>query len=323
MSIQRASLVLPGIVLLALLPPIAHLAGATFYIGLATRILIFAIAAISLDLLVGYGGMVSLGHAAYIGIGAYCVGILSFYGINNGFVHFGAAGLASALAALIIGACSVRTSGIHFIMISLAFGQMLYYLAISINKFGGDDGLNILAASDFGPLINLNDPTTLYYACFVVMVAVLYGLHRVVGSRFGMALRAVKSNEARARAIGISSFRHKLTAFVIAATICGIAGAFLANENLFISPASMHWSRSGEILIMTILGGMGSLSGGVLGAALYVSLEYFLSRLTEHWQAILGPIIVVVVLYAHRGLYGLIVENLQQQARDVSGRALG
>lgn len=293
------------LLLLALIPPVASYFDQGFYVGLATRILIFAIAAVSLDLILGYGGMISLGHAAYIGVGAYSVGILSFYGIHNGFVHFGIAATASASIALLIGASSVRTTGIHFIMISLAFGQMLFYLAISINTFGGDDGLTIKANSDFGSLISLKDPVTLYYFCFALLVAVLIVLYRLVGSRFGMVLRGIKSNEPRIRAIGISSFRYKLIAFVISATVCGMAGALLANQNLFISPASMHWSRSGEILIMTILGGMGSLYGGVLGAALYVCLEYFLSQATEHWQVIFGPIIVIFVLFAGRGLMGL------------------
>jgi branched-chain amino acid transport system permease protein len=310
-SSPQAVVTVTVLMLLALLPAVAYLMGEMFYVDLGTRILIFSIAAVSLDLILGYGGMISLGHAAYIGIGSYSVGILSFYGIDNGIVHFGVAAGASALIALFIGAGSVRTVGIHFIMISLAFGQMLYYLAISVNKFGGDDGLTIKLHSNFGAWLNLGDPITLYYVCLAALLIVLVVLHRLVGSRFGMVVRGIKSNEARMTAIGISSFRYKLLAFVISATICGIAGALLANQNLFISPASMHWTRSGEILIMTILGGMGSLSGAVLGAMMYVSLEYFLSRLTEHWQLILGFVIVVVVLLAGRGLFGLFVGRRQ------------
>jgi branched-chain amino acid transport system permease protein len=293
------------LVALALLPPALNALGEPFYIGLGTRVLIFAIAAVSLDLILGYGGMVSLGHAAYLGVGAYTVGILSFYGVQNGFVHFLSASAISALVALAIGANSVRTTGIHFIMISLAFGQMLYYLAVSVSQFGGDDGLNIDAQSAFGGL-DLGDPTSLYYVSFCILVVVLFGLDRLVNSRFGMVLRAVKSNEPRVRTIGFSPYRYKLTAFVISGTICGIAGALLANQNLFISPASMHWGRSGEILIMTILGGMGTLSGAVVGSVVYISLEYFLSRLTEHWQAVMGPLIVLVVLFAGGGLVALL-----------------
>lgn len=291
---------------LAVAPLLAHIFDGAFYVGLLTRVLIFAIAAISLDLIVGYGGMLSLGHAVYIGVGAYSVGILSFYGIESGFLHFAAAIVASALMALLIGASSVRTSGIHFIMISLAFGQMFYYLAVSVNTFGGDDGLRISGSSDFGPLGDLSDPVVLYYVCFVVLVLVLLVLHRLVQSPFGMTLRGIRLNEPRMISIGVSPFRYRLTGFVISGTICGVAGALLANQNLFISPASMHWSRSGEIMIMTILGGMGSLSGGVLGAAVYVGLEYFLSRLTEHWQVIMGPIIVILILYANRGVFGML-----------------
>lgn len=303
---QHSKAILVILLALAVAPVIAHLFDDVFYVGLLTRVLIFAIAAVSLDLIVGYGGMLSLGHAVYIGVGAYSVGILSFYGIDNGFIHFATAVAASALMALLIGASSVRTSGIHFIMISLAFGQMFYYLAVSVNTFGGDDGLRIGRSSDFGPFGDLSDPVALYYVCFVVLILVLFALHQLVQSPFGMTLRGIRSNEPRMISIGVSPFRYRLTGFVISGMICGVAGALLANQNLFISPASMHWSRSGEIMIMTILGGMGSLSGGVLGAAVYVGLEYFLSRLTEHWQVIMGPIIVILILYANRGVFGML-----------------
>ena len=298
--------ILAVLALLSVVPPVAAAFNDYFYVGLATRVLIFAIAAISLDLIVGYAGMNSLGHAVYIGVGAYSVGILSFYGIDNGFVHFGVAILASALVALFIGASSVRTSGIHFIMISLAFGQMFYYLAVSVSTYGGDDGLRIAQHSNFPIFGTLKDPVVLYYVCFAILLVVLFSLHQLVESRFGMVLRAIKSNEPRVVSVGISPYRYRLVGFVISGVICGIAGALLANQNLFISPASMHWSRSGEILIMTILGGMGSLSGGVLGAGIYVGLEYFLSRLTEHWQAIMGPIIVIVILFANGGVFGML-----------------
>jgi branched-chain amino acid transport system permease protein len=291
---------------MALLPVAATWFDQGFYIDLGSRVLIFAIAALSLDLILGYGGMISLGHAAYLGIGAYSVGILSYHGIHNGFVHLAVAISASAFAAFLIGASSVRTTGIQFIMITLAFGQMLFYLAISINTYGGDDGLTIRHHSDFGRLLSLGNPANLYYVCFGTFIAVLMLLHRIVGSRFGVVLQAIKSNEPRARAIGVPIYRYKLTAFVISAVICGIAGVLLANQNLFISPASMHWSRSSEILIMTILGGMGTLSGGLLGAMLYVCLEYFLSQATEHWPVIFGPIVIVFVLFIGRGVMGLV-----------------
>lgn len=307
-------LIVAVFIILALVPPLATAAGQDFYIGLATRVLIFALAAVSLDFILGYGGMISLGHAAYLGIGAYSVGILSFYGIHDGFVHFAVAAAASAGVALLIGASSIRTSGIHFIMITLAFGQMLFYLAISINAFGGDDGLTIDRASDFGPLGSLSDSSSLFYVCYATLAIVLFVLHRVVSSRFGLVLRSIASNEPRARAIGVPTFRYKLAAFVAAAVICGIAGALLANQNLFISPASMHWSRSSEILVMTVLGGMGSLSGGVLGVALYVCCEYFMSQASEHWQVVFGPLIVVFVLFVGRGLMGVIAPQRRRAA---------
>jgi branched-chain amino acid transport system permease protein len=292
---------------LGLVPAVVIPLGVPFYVALCTRIMIFAIAAISLDLIVGYGGMNSMGHAAFLGIGAYSVGILSAYGIDNGFVQFAVAILASALIAAIIGIISLRTSGIHFIMITLAFGQMLYFLMVSINSFGGDDGLTIARSSKFFRLLDLHSPIALYYCCFVVLVLALWIMNRLIGSRFGMAIRGLKSNEARMVAIGLSPFPYKLAAFVLSGAMCGLAGGLLANEDLFISPASMHWSRSAEILMIVIVGGAGSLLGSVLGAAAYVSLEYFLSSFTEHWQIILGLILLLVILFRQQGLYGLLL----------------
>jgi branched-chain amino acid transport system permease protein len=297
LSSRRAVAFAVIVAVLGLVPAIVIPLGVPFYVALCTRIMIFAIAAISLDL---------MGHAAFLGIGAYSVGIFSAYGIDNGFIQFGIAMLASALIAAFIGIISLRTSGIHFIMITLAFGQMLYFLMVSINSFGGDDGLTIAKSSIFF-LLDLRSPVTLYYCCFAVLVLVLWIMNRLIGSRFGMALRGLKSNQARMVAIGLSPFRYKLAAFVLSGTICGIAGALLANEDLFISPASMHWARSAEILMIVIVGGAGSLLGAVLGAAAYVSLEYFLSGFTEHWQIILGLILLLVILFRQQGLYGLLL----------------
>lgn len=293
--------------ILGLVPPVAVALGDPFYVALGTRIMIFAMTAVSLDLIVGYGGMNSMGHAAFLGIGAYSVGILSTYGVDNGLIQFGTAMIASALIAAFIGTVSLRTSGIHFIMITLAFGQMLYFLMVSMNKFGGDDGLTIPGNSMFFGLVDLRNAVTFYYVCFVLLALVLWFTNRLVGSRFGMAVRGLKTNEARMVAIGLSPFRYKLVAFVISATMCGVAGALLANEDLFISPASMHWTRSAEILMIVIVGGVGSLLGSVVGAAAYVSLEYFLSRFTEHWQIILGLILLLIILFHQQGLYGLLI----------------
>lgn len=295
-----------GLAALALVPPISTLAGDTFYVDLFTRILIFAIAALSLDLILGYGGMVSFGHAAYLGIGSYAVGILDHYGVDNGFLQFGLAIGVSALVALFIGAVSLRTSGVYFIMITLAFCQMIYFLGVSLNAYGGDDGMNIVRHSDFAGLIDLDDANTLYYFVFAFLVLFLLLGFRLVGSRFGMAIRGAKSNERRMVAIGFPTYRYKLAAFVIAGAMCGAGGALLANQSLFVSPSIMHWSRSGEIMVMVLLGGTGTLFGPVVGAVVLLVLENVLSDLTVHWQAILGLFLVLVVLFARRGLFGLV-----------------
>jgi branched-chain amino acid transport system permease protein len=290
---------------LASVPEIAALVDAPFYTGLFARAMIFAIAAVSLDLVLGYAGLVSFGHAAYLGIGAYAVGILSFHGIGNGFAHFAVALLAACLAACLIGLVSLRTSGVYFIMITLAFGQMVYFLGISLNQYGGDDGLNIARHSDFGP-IDLGDETVFYYFVFAILLLILLLGSRLVRSRFGVLLQGVKSNERRMAAIGFPTFRYKLAAFVISGGIGGIAGALFANLTLFVSPSVMHWTRSGEIMMMVILGGIGTLFGPVLGAAAYLILESVLSRLSEHWQAVLGPILILVAVFSKTGLWGLV-----------------
>jgi branched-chain amino acid transport system permease protein len=290
---------------LALLPPVASILGEGFYVDVFTRIMIFAIAALSLDLILGYGGMVSFGHAAYLGIGAYAVGVLAFYGVHNGFIQFGIAILASAVMALFIGFVSLRTSGIYFIMITLAFAQMIYFLSISLNTYGGDNGLNIDRPSDFVHGLDLSNANTLYYVVLVVLMSFLALGGRLVNSRFGMVIRGAKSNERRMAAIGFSTLRYKLTAFVVAGAMCGVAGALLANQDLFVSPSIMQWTRSGEILMMVILGGMGTLVGPILGAIAFLALETGLSNLTGHWQAIMGPILVLVVLFARAGIFGL------------------
>jgi branched-chain amino acid transport system permease protein len=253
--------------------------------------------------------MVSFGHAAYLGLGSYSVGILDHYGIDNGFIQFGTAIAVSALAALFIGAISLRTTGVSFVMITLAFAQMLYFLFISLNVYGGDDGMSITNHSDFGRAIDLSDPTILYFAVFGVLAVFFWGAGRLVESRFGMVLRGAKSNARRMTAVGFPIFRYRLAAFVISAAMCGVAGALLANQLLFVSPAIMQWARSGEIIIMVILGGIGSLFGAILGAAVYVMLEHELSALTAHWLVILGPLLILVVLFAKRGVFGLIARE--------------
>ncbi len=291
---------------LAAVPPLAALLGQPFYLDLFRRIMIFAIAALSLNLILGYGGMVSFGHAAYLGIGAYAVGILAHHGVHDGFVQFGLAIGASAAVALVIGAISIRTSGVYFIMITLAFTQMLYYLGISLEEYGGDDGMRLAGRTTFAGLLDLRDPLPFYYFVLAILVAFLYLVHRLVNSRFGMVLRAAKSNEGRTRAIGFSPYPYRLVAFVIAGAMCGVAGALFVNQTAYLTPTFMSWTRSGEIMFMVILGGMSTLIGPVLGAIGLLLLEDVLQGWTQHWQIILGPILVLVVLFAKRGLAGLL-----------------
>jgi len=306
------SLVLAACVaLLAAVPLLATLGGQPYYIDLIRRVMVFAIAAASLNLILGYGGLVSFGHAAYLGVGGYAVGILAFYGIHSGWLQWSVAVAASALVALVIGAISVRTRGIYFIMITLAFTQMLYYLGISVEEYGGDDGMRLKVKSQFSGLVDLNDPTVFYYLVLALLLAVIYLVHRLVNSRFGLVLRAAKSNEARSRAIGFSPYLYRLAAFVIAGAMGGLAGALLANHTNYLTPDIMDWTRSGEIMFMVILGGMGTSAGPVLGSFALLLLEDILANwrdprwIGEHWQVILGPLLVLAVLFFRRGLAGL------------------
>jgi len=293
------------VVILAALPPVMSAIGQPFYIDLVRRIMILAIAAVSLNLILGYGGMVSFGHAAYLGIGAYAVGILGFYGFANGWLQWAVAIGASGFVALAIGAVSIRTSGVYFIMITLAFTQMLYYLGISLDVFGGDDGMRLRSKSQFGGLVDLRDPVAFYYLALALMLLSVFLVFRLVNSRFGMVLRAAKSNEARARAIGFSPYPYRLAAFVIAGAMCGLAGALYANHTSYIVPGLMSWQQSGDMMFMVILGGMASTAGPVLGTFALLFVEELLKGWTEHWQVILGPLLVLSVIFFRRGLAGI------------------
>src|SRR5206468_2359731 len=255
-------------------------------------------AALSLNLILGYGGMVSFGHAAYLGVGVYTVGILSAHGIESGLVQWPAAIVASALIATAVGAVSLRTSGVPFIMITLAFAQMLYFLGVSLKAYGGDDGMTLASRSRFPALVDLDNSTALYYVILVFLVASHYVAHRVVNSRFGLVIQGARSNERRMQAIGFPTYRYKLTAFVFAGAMCGLAGVLLVNFTKYLSPAFMHWTRSGELMVMVILGGMGTLIGPALGAFVFLLLEEILSGYTEHWPVILGPVLLLIVLFA-------------------------
>jgi branched-chain amino acid transport system permease protein len=307
-SLLAPRTVLTGALLavLALLPLYAMLSGNSFALTLFTRVLILAIGAVSLNLIMGYGGMVSFGHAAYLGIGGYAVGILAKEGVGSGLVQWPVAIAVSALCALVVGALSLRTRGVYFIMITLAFAQMIYYVAIGLDRYGGDDGLTIYRRSQFGGVIDLNNKTLFYYLCFALLLASIYLVARIVNSRFGLVIQGARSNDRRMHAIGFPTFRYKLVCFVIAGALCGLAGALLANQTNFISPALMHWTRSGDLIVMVVLGGLGSLFGPLIGAVAFLLLEEGLSRVTEYPDLILGPILLLVAIYVHGGIEGLL-----------------
>jgi len=292
---------------LALVPLYAAIFDAPYYVSLFSRIVIFAIAALSLVPLLSYGGMVSFGHALYLGVGAYAVGVLAHHGVHSGWVHLAAALASAALIALLTGAFCLRTTGLGFLMITFAFGQMFYFLMVSLKYYGGDEGLPISARSDFSPLFSLDSGVTLYYVGFVFLAACLYVLHRLVHSPFGMVIRGCKSNERRVKALGIPSFRYKLTAYVLCCMMCSVSGVLLANLTRFASPEYMSWIRSGDLIAMVVLGGMNSLMGGVVGAVVLMLLEEILSSWTQHWMVILGPLILLMVLGAKQGIYGQLV----------------
>jgi branched-chain amino acid transport system permease protein len=304
---MRTRLILWGIAILMLLalPPFVIAIGQPFYLDLVRRILILAIAAVSLNLILGYGGLVSFGHAAYLGIGAYTVGIMGFYGLTSGWLQWPVAIAASAVVALAIGAVSIRTSGIYFIMITLAFTQMLYYLGISLEEYGGDDGMRLRSKSQFAGLVDLRDPVQFYYLALAFMLLSVFFVFRLVNSRFGMVLRACKSNEGRSRAIGFSPYPYRLTAFVIAGGMCGLAGALYANHTNYIVPGLMSWQQSGDMMFMVILGGIASTAGPVLGTFVLLFVEELLKGWTEHWQVILGPLLILSVIFFRRGLAGI------------------
>jgi branched-chain amino acid transport system permease protein len=301
----RLALTAALLAVLALLPLYTALTGDAFVLTLFTRVIILAVAAVSLNLITGYGGMVSFGHAAYLGIGGYAVGILAAEGITSGFIQWPVAIGVSALFALVVGTLSLRTRGVYFIMITLAFAQMVYYVGSGLSRYGGDDGLTIYKRSVF-PGVDLNNKTLFYYLCFAVLLASIYLVSRLVNSRFGLVIRGARSNERRMRAIGFPTFRYKLACFVIAGALCGLAGALLANHTNFISPALMHWTRSGDLIVMVVLGGLGTLFGPLIGAVTFLLLEEGLSRVTEYPDLILGPMLLLVAIYAHGGIAGLL-----------------
>jgi branched-chain amino acid transport system permease protein len=291
--------------LLALVPVISWVTGDSFILMTTMRMMIFALAALSLNFIMGYGGIVSFGHAAYIGIGAYAVGILASFGITDLVVQLLAAAGAAALFALAIGYISLRTRGVYLIMITLAFGQMAFFLMVSLSAFGGDDGMTLASRSTvFGSEL-LSSNLGLFYFVLATLAGAFLGFKMVVASRFGRVLSGTRDNALRMQAIGFSPFRFQLTAYVIAGVVAAVAGVLLANQIQFVSPAFMGWQRSGELIVMVVLGGMGTMLGPILGAVTFILLEDVLAHFSEHWKLGFGVLLVLVVLFSRDGLGGL------------------
>jgi branched-chain amino acid transport system permease protein len=291
----------------AVMPVVVEVFDQAFLLDIVDRIMIIAIAAVSLNLILGYGGMISFGHAIYLGIGAYCVGIPAYYELYDGLLHLPLAIATSALFALVTGYICLRTRGVYFIMITLAFAQMAYFAFISVEEYGGDDGLVIELRSKIpGAIVDLESNVQLHYVIFAFLLGTLFLVHRIVNSRFGMVIQGSKGNDERMQTIGYNTFRYRLTCYVIAGAICGTAGWLLGNFNNFFSPEMVGWMRSGELIFMVVLGGVGTLFGPVLGTIAFVVLEEILSSYTVYWPLIFGPFLIFVVLFAREGLEGLI-----------------
>jgi len=320
-ALNREMLVNATLALLLLAAPLAaFMMDEPFYVALASRVAILALAGVGLNLALGIGGMVSFGHAAFFGLGGYVAGIAALHAFEGSaflawpFEVGGSESMpviwlvaltVSGVAALAIGAVSLRTAGVYFIMITLAFAQMIYYFAVSLPTYGGEDGLSIYLRSTL-PLVDTDDGLTFFLVCFALLLAALYLSHRLIGSRFGAALSCARMNPERLATLGIAPYPVKLTAFVVSAMITGLAGALYAELNGFVSPAMLSWQRSGEIIIFVILGGVGRLFGPVAGAALFILLESFIGGWTDRWQLVLGLILLAVVLFARGGVIGLL-----------------
>lgn len=270
---------------------------------IVAKIMVISIAALSLNLILGYAGMISLGHALFLGIGGYSIGILNFYNIDNGWIQLLLCILCSGVLGLIIGSLSIRTTGVYFIMITLAFAQMIYFFFVSLEALGGDDGMNI--SRSYFHLIDINEDINLYYLICIIFIISLFSIVKIVRSRFGITIQAIKSNEDRAKSLGVNVFKFKISAFVIASIICGLAGFLYANLNEYIAPNIMHWSRSGELIIIVIIGGIGTLYGPIFGTAAFVLLEEYLPQLLDNlfpgygdnWMIIFGPILISLVFF--------------------------
>ena len=306
--------------LLVLIPLWAYGVDEPFTITLMTRAVIFALAAVGLNLILGIGGFVSFGHAAFFGLGGYVMGILAWHAQNysplmewplliEGTKSMPAIWvlsiLLSAFLAFLIGMVSLKTSGVYFIMITLAFAQMMYYFSISWSAYGGEDGMSIYVRNDF-PGLNTLDPIQFYLLCFVILMAALWLMSRLVKSPFGLALNAARQSPQRVQAVGLDLHKLQLLAFVISGAITGLAGALFADLNRFVSPNMFSWQLSGEFIVFIIIGGVGRLFGPVIGALVFVGLEHFLGGISDYWHIYLGVILLLIVLFSKTGVIGLI-----------------
>lgn len=305
---RRGRLLLPVLLFaaLALAPLAAELGMPAAWLRLLTRAMIFAIAALSLDLILGVGGLVSFGHAAFLGIGAYVTGIMVTEGYGEALVILPVLLGLCALFAAVTGAVCLRTRGVTFIMITLAFGQMVYFLAQALSAYGGDDGLTLYSKSTVAGFDLFSTRSGLFYCVLAALIGCYVLVRILVASRFGRALRAARENPVRVSVTGFDVTRIRLVAYVISGMLAGLSGFFLANHTDFVSPAFMSWQRSGELIFMAVLGGVGSLHGAIIGAIAYLIAEDALSHLTEHWRVIFGPLIVLFVLFTRGGIVGML-----------------
>lgn len=305
---ERAKVLLPAILflLLALAPLAVSMGMPAGWLALLTRALIFAIAALSLDLILGVGGLVSFGHAAFLGIGAYVTGIMITEGRSEALVILPVILGVCALFGAITGAVCLRTRGVAFIMITLAFGQMVYFLAQALSAYGGDDGLTLYEKSTLLGFNPFASRTSFYYSVLIALAGAYLLVRDLVASRFGRVLRAARENPVRVSVTGFDVNKVRLVAYVISGMLAGLAGFFLANHTEFVSPAFMSWQRSGELIFMAVLGGVGSLHGAIIGAIAYLIAEDALSHVTEHWRAIFGPMIILFVLFTRGGIVGML-----------------
>ncbi len=302
--------------LLLAAPTILPMIGQGYLTNLLIKAMLLAIAALSLDLLIGHGGMVSLGHSAFVGLGAYATAIGLESGIENILVLLALSLAVAGAFALITGALALRTSGVYFLMITLAFGQMTYFTLTSLAAYGGDDGLTLWSlATLFGSDL-VQSGNGLYFVILGTMIAVWWLVYRISQSRFGRVLRAARDNPERTEVMGYSVKRYRLTAYVIAGMLASLSGLLLVQHAEFVSPALATWQRSGDLIVVVVLGGIGTRNGAILGAFFIVIMEEVLGSILHEWRLIYGPLLVLMVLFAKGGLSQLFAPKAQ--ARVVS-----